>query len=210
MVRFPDLFQTSTSFFGIADYGGWYRSKGRPDCNIRMEKAIGKNPVEAPELYLSRNMIPGAGNAQSGIRHFFWDSEETQCPPGMVEDFIAKQRMVSCEKNTISHISKPGDKNRWIHGYRSGNKSLSVADDHFLPDVLAKREASPKLPNKGRLTVCGYLTTRNFQVWIDDGQRGRVEVEYNLETTPPQLRVVDNPGHWPVKLLWSSPLQNLP
>ncbi len=207
-VRFPDLFRTHTSFFGISDYGGWNLSKGRPDCNEKMEKGLGGGPEKLPEVYASRNFIPAAGNVKGAIR-FFWDEEEKQCPPKMVEDFIGVYKKAGGENSTV-HLSKKTDEHRWIHGYRGTVKSLNEADDIYLKDVFAKKFETPELPPKGTLVVCGYLVTKHFQVWIEDGQVGRVTVKYDLTGEKPVFEVTENTGKHKVKIELVTPLKDLP
>jgi pimeloyl-ACP methyl ester carboxylesterase len=209
MTRFPDLFQTYVSFFGIADYGGWHRSGGRPDCNEVMEAALGGTPDQLPKLYAARNFIPAAGNARSGRLHFVWDEDETMCPPAMTEAFLRVHREAGLANATI-HVSRQGDAPRWTHSYRSGNPDLSAADDLYLADVLAPKAASPVLPTRGRLVVPGYLVTRTFQVWIGDGQGGQVTVIYDLTGATPSLQVIDNPHGYRVRIEVASPLSRLP
>lgn len=208
-VRFPDLFQTCVSFFGISDYGWWHHSMGRPDCNVRMEKALGGPPDALPALYTARNANPAAGNARAARLHFFWDEEEKACPAGMIETFLANYRAAGLTHAT-AHVSRKTDAHRWIHGYRSGNPHLSApADALFLPDVLSAKKAPPRLPEKGRLVVPGYLVAQRFAVWIGDGQQGQVTVEYDQSGPQVSVKVVENPGGWDVRCLTTSPLQAL-
>ncbi|MCZ7647037.1 MAG: prolyl oligopeptidase family serine peptidase [Planctomycetota bacterium] len=208
MVRFPDLFQSCTSFFGISDYAAWNRSGGRKDCNASMERALGGGPDQQPEIYLARNFIPAAGNARAGSLHFAWDSQEAQCPPKMIEDFIAACKQAGVNR-LQAHVSKPGDKARWVHGYRPAGEA---ADALFLPDVLAPKPASPALPPSGRLVVPGFLVTRAFAVWIGDAKkgdvRGQVTIEYDLRKQP-MVKVVENAKNYPVGIE-ASPLALLP
>jgi len=208
MVRFPDLFRNYVSFFGISDYGGWHASKGRPDCNARMEQALGGPPEKLPEHYEARNAIPAAGNVGSGKIHFFWDEQEKQCPANMIEDFIDRYKKTG-KKNLAVHVSKSSDPLRWIHNYRSGNRHLTKADDLYLPDVLASDAKSPEVVPKGRLIVPGYLVTKHFQIWIEDGTKGQVAVEYEIKNGRAEVRVVENPKKYKVRIETKSPLANL-
>jgi pimeloyl-ACP methyl ester carboxylesterase len=208
MVRFPDLFRNYVSFFGISDYGGWHASKGRPDCNARMEQALGGAPDKLPELFEARNAIPAAGNVGSGKIHFFWDEQEKQCPANMIEDFIERYKKAG-KKNVAVHVSKSTDPLRWIHNYRAGNRDLSKADDLYLPDVMASDAKSPEIAPKGRFVVPGYLVTKHFQVWVEDGTKGQVAVEYELKDGRAEVRVVDNPKKYKVRIVKESPLANL-
>jgi dienelactone hydrolase len=206
-VRFPDLFRTCNSFFGISDYGAWNKSKGRPDCNAKMERAIGTMDAE-PDAYAARNANLAAGNVQTAKMHFFWDEAETQCPPDMIKTFVESHEKAGL-KNCTTHISKYGDKLRWKHGYRSGNKALSEADALFLPDIQAPLTSSPRLPKKGTLVVNGYLITRHFSVWIGDGQKGSVKISYDVSNAQPVVKVIENPKNFTVKI-GASPFADLP
>lgn len=209
MVRFPDLFRTYVSFFGISDYAGWHASKGRPDCNVRMEKALGGPPDRLPDEYLSRNAIPAAANALAGRLHFVWDEAETACPANMIEEFVANYRKSGLDK-AIMHISKKTDTIRWIHNYRSSNRDLTKADDLFLPDVMKTDVTSPRMPSNGKLVVPGYVVTRQFQVWVEDGTKGQVTVEYDTRGEKPIVTVVDNPKKYKVRIETTSPFAVLP
>jgi pimeloyl-ACP methyl ester carboxylesterase len=201
-VRFPDFFQTCVSFFGLSDYAEWYRSKARPDCNEVMDQVLGGGPDAVPEVYEARCATAAAGNAISRL-HFFWDSEETICPPAIIQDFLEAHRRAGGATPAV-HISKPGDARRWHHGYRTDNPDLGAADAVFLPDVLSVKRASPALPPRGRLAVTGYLVTRRFSVWIEDAKKGsvkgRVTVEYDLTGDKPAVKVVDNPRGYRVAI----------
>lgn len=198
-VRFPELFRTVVSFFGIADYGAWHRSGGRPDCNEWMELALGGTPDQIPEVYEARNAIPAAGNARCSRLHFFWDEEETMCPPALVEAWLDQYHRAGLGRAAV-HVSRRGDARRWIHNYRTGNPDLSAADDLFLPDVLAARPAVPALPSRGCMVVPGFVVTRFFSVWIEDGQRGQVTVEYDVGGAVPDVRVTVNPRGYAVRV----------
>jgi pimeloyl-ACP methyl ester carboxylesterase len=210
-VRFPDLFRTCISFFGISDYAWWYRSRGRPDCNVLMEQTLGGSPDEVPEVYEARNAIIAAGNALARL-HFFWDVEEKDCPAEMILNFIDVYKK-SGRTEAFIHVSKPGDIKRWRHGYRSKNRDISFADDIFLKDILDSQRSRPELPHMGRLVVNGYLVTRHFSVWIEDSKKGvvkgRVTVEYELGDEKPVIKVVDNPANYRV-IIEDSPLKILP
>jgi pimeloyl-ACP methyl ester carboxylesterase len=210
-VRFPDLFRTCISFFGISDYGWWHRSKGGgADRNATMEKVLGGAPDAVPEVYEARNATAAAGNALAKL-HFFWDAEETICPPQMTRDFLDSYRKAG-RSEASDHVSKPGDTKRWRHGYRAGNADLGAADEIFLKDVLAPKAAPPELPKTGKLVVNGYLVTRRFAVWVEDSKKGpvkgRVTVEYDLTGAKPVVKVVENPKNYKVSIE-ESPLAGL-
>ena len=208
--RFPDLFNTSVSFFGIPDYGGWYRSNGRPDCNNVMRDAIG-TPEQFPARFEARNMIPAAGNAKRTKWWLLWDSHETMCPASLVEDWITEAIAAGVHPASIKRsITTPAHAKRWVHNYRTGNRQLTAADDLFLPDVFV-----PPLPSglalekEGELVVPGYLVSRRFSVFVSDGTQGRVRIRYNITGRKARVDVIDNPRDLPVKIEHDTPIASL-
>lgn len=199
--RFPDLFKTAVSFFGISDYAWWHASKGRPDCNRVMEKAVGGPPDSVPARYEARNMTPAAGNSLRTNWHFFWDEQESQCPPGMIDDWIAAYRAAGGTK-VHRHVSRRTDSTRYHHGYRKNHADLCRADDLFFPDLLKPLvSGSLDLPPQGELVVPGYLVTRRFNVFLGDGQAGCARISYQISPGGRvQTQILDNPRQLPVEV----------
>lgn len=207
--RFPDLFNTAVSFFGISDYGGWYESKGRPDCNQWMEAAIG-TPAQFPAKFEARNMIPAAGNAPRTKWWLMWDVGEKDCPAHFVEKWMG-----ACGRagggQVRAHVTRPGDAKRWIHNYRSNNRDLTAADPLFLPDVMTPpAPGALALPVRGELVVPGYVVTKRFSVFLGDGTQGVARVRYRLDGAAPVVEVVDNPRGMKVNIRYDSPTARLP
>ncbi|MCE9590948.1 MAG: prolyl oligopeptidase family serine peptidase [Planctomycetes bacterium] len=207
--RFPDLFNTSVSFFGIPDYGGWYESRGRPDCNEWMEAAIG-TPTRFPARFEARNMIPAAGNATRTKWWLFWDIQEKDCPAHFVDKWMAV-----CGRAggafVRAHVTRPGDAKRWVHNYRSNNRDLTAADPLFLPDVFTRPESGVlSLPVRGELVVPGYVVTRRFSVFLGDGTEGMARVRYRLDGPRPVVEVIDNPRGTQVNISYDSLTAALP
>jgi len=205
--RFPDLFHVAAPFFGISDYGLWYETMGRPDCNETMRKVLGGSPSEKPAVYAARNACLAAGNARATRWHIFWDEKEEGCPPVLNEKFIEAHRAAGL-RNATPHRSRVNDKTRWIHGYRSHEPQLGRADRIFCREILSKAP-DLSLPVSGELTVCGYLVTRHFQVFVEDGRRGVVKIRYHLKAPKPEIMIVDNPENLRMTVSDKSPLADL-
>ncbi|MCX5658458.1 MAG: prolyl oligopeptidase family serine peptidase [Planctomycetota bacterium] len=212
--RFPDLFNTAVSFFGIPDYAGWWRNNTRPDCMETMRQVIG-TPDDQLENYEARDMIPAARNAMKTRWWFLWDSEETMCPISCVEEWMKAFATGGGDgggggKGCKRSVTTPKDAIRWIHNYRAGNRQLTLADDLYLPDVLAGPvDGGLKLPPAGELVVPGHLVTRHFRVVVADGTRGAVRIRYKLDSGKPSVEVIDNPRGLPVAIHYDSPTAKL-
>ncbi|MEI6422504.1 MAG: alpha/beta fold hydrolase, partial [Lentisphaerota bacterium] len=202
-VRFPDLFHVVAPFFGISDYGTWFQLCG-DSWNNEMSKAVGGTPAQVPLQYAARNSCLGAANNRNSKLHVFWDESETICPPVMNERFLESYRAAGLS-NAVAHISRVTDAVRWIHGGgRIQSPMLEKADDLIVNEIRAP-VPDLSLPQKGILTVCGYLVTRQFQVFIEDGQRGVVKIEYDLTGKEPEIKVKENPDNLQVKISLRTP-----
>ena len=68
----------------------------------------------------------------------------------------------------------------------------------------------PRMPPTGRLVVPGYVVTRQFQVWVEDGTKGQVTVDYDVRGANPIVTVVDNAKKYKVRIETTSPFAVLP
>jgi hypothetical protein len=176
-----------------------------------MERVLGR-PEDQPARYEARNAIPAAGNALNTNWWFFWDREETMCPPSCVDQWIDSYKAAGGTR-VHRQVTGPGDAKRWIHGYRTDNPDLAAADALFMPDVLrppAPARGSLALPIEGELVVPGYLVTRHFSVFVTDGTEGMVTVRYRLGSGAPDVKVVANPRGLPVTVRCESVTARLP
>lgn len=203
LTRFPDLFHVGASFFGISDYGLWYETAGRTDCNEIMKATLGGAPSEVPEVYAARNACLAAGNNHASKIHLFWDEEEKQCPPILNKKFVEAQHAAGVKPLT-AHVSRAGDKVRWLHGYRTDHPML-VHADAILAEDIQRDVPSLALPHTGMLVVCGYVVTRHFQVFVEDGRHGVVKVHYEFEDGRPEVRIMDNPKDYQVHISMQTP-----
>ena len=165
----------------------------------RLESALGGPPEVVPDQYRARDANAAAGNVSTARVHLFWDVEEKNCPPKMVEEFVRNHHLAG-GRQVDAHISRPGDTARWRHGYRSGIDDLAKADPIFLPSVVRSAERGLDLPKRGRLVVPGYVVTKRFSVWVEDGTRGAVTVEYDQSGEAVRVDVIENRGDWKVRV----------
>jgi hypothetical protein len=187
--KFPDLLNVGASFFGISDYEQWHRSMGRPDCNRTMEKALGGTPDEVPERYAARSAVRAVSNNPRTRLHLFWDTEETACPPELNLAFI-EASVAAGQDNVSAHVSGPDDPFRWTHGYRRDIPDLRHGDDLFVPEIAAGVRGVG-LADAGELTVCGYVVTRRFAVWIGDGKAHCIRIRYRAGDAGEEVEPLD-------------------
>lgn len=187
--KFPEMLGAGASFFGISDYDAWYRTTDRTDCMPTAERALGGTPEQVPQRYAARSSLRTVANNPHTLLHLFWDAEETGCPPILNQWLIDASRRLGYT-NIQPHITRPGDKSRWIHGYRTAQPQLADADEIFAPDFLAPRPQW-RLPDQGVLDVAGYVVTSRFAAWLGDGTSGLARIRYDLTGPAPRVQCVE-------------------
>jgi pimeloyl-ACP methyl ester carboxylesterase len=178
VTKFPDRFVIAVSFFGIADYGMWYKITTSKECIQSMNCWIGGSPEEFPDRYRARSSLEAAGNVQGTQVHLFWDEEELICPEPMNSQF--KQEVGKQSGGTggvYLHQSRKIDPYRWFHGYPDDQPSLIHAEDIFVP-LMIKQKGPLAFPLQGKLAVPGFVSTPGFEYWIEDGKNSFGWIEY--------------------------------
>jgi pimeloyl-ACP methyl ester carboxylesterase len=208
--KFPDLLDAGSSFFGVSDYAMWYRDRIRPGRNDALAQILGGTPDQVPERYAARSSLAAVTNNPHTALRLFWDADETACPPVLNESFLAAAAAAG-QTNVSRQWSRPGDAARWQHGYRPDHPQLAAADAIFAPDFLRMRPPRP-LPAEGELTVCGYVVTRRFAVWLGDGSSGACRIRYRCANGTVAVTPLETPlacelrvEQDPVLLSWRPP-----
>ncbi|MEO6053013.1 MAG: alpha/beta fold hydrolase [Chthoniobacterales bacterium] len=206
-VRFPDLFQVVAPFFGIAEYGLWHRLQPM-QYDADMNAALGGSPEKIPAIYAARNYTLGAANNSTARLHAFWDVEETICPPVMTEKFLEIYHAAGLS-NAVTHISQKEDAVRWHHKYRSEHPDIEKGDAVITDEIFAPL-VNTALPPQGTLVVCGYVVTRHFQIFIEDGSQGIATIAYDLTGEKPEVGILENPYELAITISMPTQLSLLP
>lgn len=178
-VRFPDAFRMLVAFCPVADYAAWFYTGADSTQKSMLSRDIGGSPQELPGAYLSRNAILASENNRQSRILIFVDEDDRECPPEQQgELWVARAETVGLE-NVELHISTPGEPTRWLYGH---SEALQDSEALFLPRLLEPKATPPVLPQTGQLHVPGYIITRGWECWLEDGRNGVAVVEYNLGT----------------------------
>lgn len=137
VTRFPWIFKNGVSFFGISDYGYWYKYCDDGKIRQQLEEDIGGTPWAFPEEYRLRNSLLRVQKSRDVNIFLFFDEEEKRCPKEM--NFLFKKAADSLGFNNVKIFeSNKGDSVRWRHGNPSTKKDLIRAEEIFLPYFLDK------------------------------------------------------------------------
>jgi hypothetical protein len=173
--KFPDLASITFDYFGITDYGytddGWYQQGND------VSSTFGGTPSTAPNNYYVADPI-------SGVRNYYGDVYAFHDTLDVTVEVIHSQRLrdtlTANSIDGIVDVSFSGDPIRYLHGLPTTytdieNKYATYKDYvHILPELSVN--------NQDVFLVQGFLKTKDFEIWLDDGLSEVATLDYNLTT----------------------------
>jgi pimeloyl-ACP methyl ester carboxylesterase len=181
--KFPDYFNSATSFFGISDYGhdpitGWYQASADDVQRGFLEAWIGGSPDDVPDSYHARFTL-GAITNYGGKLWLFHDHHDTNVP--VSQSLLVAEAM---DDAGLSHytlnVTSAGDRVRWLHEYPHDGSPVVDSEALFLPPILAREYPALTIPARGVFKIAGYLVTKHFEIWLGDGTNEFGEITYDL------------------------------
>jgi dienelactone hydrolase len=208
LTKFPDYFRTGSSYFGISDYGhnsasGWYFNGATASHQAQLVTDIG-NPTAGNPLvldkYAARNSNLASKNNPYSEIHLFVNYNETVCPPVNHNLY---------QSNAVSNASYPGQFNNinvhiggysqyvdfnnnglnesselqnWPHGLPTSDQQYA-AEAWYLSRLLTGQIAQPVLNDSDSFYVAGYVKTKQFFLWLGNGQNAAANLDYTLSAT---------------------------
>ncbi len=171
--KFPDYFTAIVSMCGMSDYLVWYQNDKVGEFRDELDIWIG-NP-ENEEAYHSRSGIRTVGNlcAPMAIIH---GRNDIRVPVYHARNYIEAAK--KCGKDgMIEYWEVPdvGGEDHWTHGTPEFFKKL----DAYRHDYICAHKEPVAIPQKGEMTVGGYLFTKAFSVVLDSIDRVAT-VQYDL------------------------------
>lgn len=203
--KFPDLFSVVVDHFGMSDPGvdatlGWYYQNTTYDTIL--QTWVGGTPAAVPDRYRARNHLEAvATNFTGGYLYVFHDNQDTIVPVNQSTRLVTN--LVSASRtNYETHYSDANQYPRWFHGQPDDQDSpLNQSEAIWGPVVAAKTHAAWTVAATGTVKVLGYIVTKRFSLWLDDGTHGAATVVYDttahtytvtpLTTTPISVKVVE-------------------
>ncbi|UCC38594.1 MAG: prolyl oligopeptidase family serine peptidase [Candidatus Aminicenantes bacterium] len=206
-VRFPDYFRMSIPYYGSPDTGHWLRllglsgktfeqwkqgvrSQGWPEGSITLFRniiqALGGMLHEVPDKVMARNLVLGVINNPYTQIHMIWDMQDGAAPSiTMRNKAYHKSAVEMGYTNVHIHYSKVGDSIRYLHWITPDN---ATAQRFFIPQILAETYPPPILADAGRLIVLGFVKTKQFLVWLGQGDDAVARVDYQVSFRRSEFR----------------------
>ncbi len=189
LAKFPYLFRTAASFFGIADIAELYKSNLRKDFNVIMRKFIGGTPEQNQIAWKTRNNVNALKNTLTKL-FVFWDKDNPIYPLTLLQPLLELDR-----KNIYIYLSEKSDSYRWKPSYFTCFEDFEAADAILLKEIesnpidadkghflIPKEKWSPHVQMKAKMSmiVPGYLCTPLFIAIVNTGRAGVAEIKYEI------------------------------
>jgi dienelactone hydrolase len=186
--KFPDYWNSVTSFFGMSDYGhdatdGWYQNGASGAHQTLMQTWIGGTPAAVPDAYHARAHVLAITNYSGGHLWLFHDEGDTSVPVVNAQN-VADAMSGAALTNYTLDITTAADGTRWVHGYPNTGEQeeLIEAEPTFITPITGGTYPAWTVPASGTLKVAGYLDTKRFRLDLGTLDDEFGTVVYNMTT----------------------------
>jgi hypothetical protein len=157
----------------MSDYGhdatdGWYQNGAGVEHKANMESWIGDNPTNVPDAYHARAHVLGMTNYSGGHLFLLHDDDDNNVPVVNITNVKDVLDAAGLTNYTVNRTDS-GDTYRWVHGYPTSGTataSLIVAEPIFINPIVDNTYSAWTIPASGTVTVCGYIKTKRFTIWL--------------------------------------------
>lgn len=159
--KFPDYFAAIVALCGMSDYLLWYKNDKVGEFRDELDVWIGS--PENTTAYASRSGITMVKNLCTPIS-IAHGKQDIRVPCYHARNYIDAVNKIG-KGNLINYWEIPdvGGADHWTNGTPEFFKKL----DKFRKDNLVCHTTPVNIPEKGEMTVCGYLVTKHFSVFLN-------------------------------------------
>lgn len=172
--KFPDYFAHVTALSGMSDYELWYQNDAKGEFRDELDVWIGD--VNDKEAYASRSGITTVGNLCSPMSIVHGELD-IRVPAYHSRNFVQAAKEKG-KGHLVSYLELAG-----IGGkdhYDNLTEELRLQMNAFYEDKRKTCKVPVSIPQKGTMTVCGYLFTKSFQIILNDINKVAT-VNYDLD-----------------------------
>lgn len=209
--KFPDLFNSIAVYFPISDYGyykneGWYYWGAGSSDLTNLLAWVGGPPTTHRKHYKARMTREAVSNYTGGYLRLFHDTGDTTVPSFHSTNVQNRLDTLGRTNYEIS-VTSSGDDPRWTHSYPnlSGVPDLTLGEIEYMQEINLKVRDDWTVATSGTLIVPGYIVTKRFEFWCDQGLDDYCTLTYNTTTRVFSIRSTTGGFPWTLKLLGQTP-----
>lgn len=173
--KFPDYFAHIVAQCGISDYAMWYENDAIGEFRDEMDVWIGD--FKNKEAYASRSGLTSVQNLTSPIAMVHGETD-VRVPSEHARRFAAEANKLG-KGDLVTYMELPGVGTRDHWGNITPEGMQALLD--FCEDERRKHMKPVHIPRSGKMTVCGYIFTKEFSVVLDSIDRVAT-LNYDLDT----------------------------
>lgn len=182
--KFPDLAGVASSFFGMNDYGydstdGWYYTN--TNFQSALETDIGGSPSEVIDSYRARMSLYAAKNAKYSEMFVYHDTSDSSVSAINAVNWDSEFTSLGYT-NLSTDLTGPGEYPRWDHGLPFDGDPLVKAEIDFYPDIINGTYKNPSIDSSGTFNIIGYIRSKEFEIFLNDGNEDTAILTYDLNT----------------------------
>jgi len=181
-MKFPDFFASITSCFGVADYGydptnAWYYTNTTFQATINT--SIGNPATFAATRHRSRYAIEGVpANLQGGQLFLFHDDADTSV--SVVNSRLLAAAMDAAGNTRYTYRESNSTQSaRWLHALPTGTSPITQVERIQFPKFRSGLFPPWTFSASGSARVHGYLSTKRFEIFLDDGKSSVATVDFD-------------------------------
>lgn len=174
--KFPDAFAAATSLCGMSDYALWYEQDQVGEFRDELDVWIGCSPDANPMAYRSRSGLTTVDNLCTPIYVVHGDTD-ARVPSVHSRRFVTKAAEVG-KNGLVRYRELPGVGAKGHWGNATEEMMVLIAAES--EENRCAHRSLVHLPDKGKLTVAGYVFTRLFSVVLDSIDKVAT-LEYDME-----------------------------
>ena len=178
--KFPDTYTAVISNFGMSDYGydptyGWYQQNAY--FWTPLTEAIGD--ISLTNRYYSRDATSAITN-YSGGKIFLIHDEGDSTVKKSHSDRIVSALSAASMTNYQTLFTTSADSLRYLHTMSYNGREQRFAESVYLPQL--KTMTAWTIPASGTLTIIGYIKTKRFEIWLNEGLDAVASLVYDTAT----------------------------
>lgn len=178
--KFPDTWNVVIDYFGMSDYGrsatdSWFVTSGYYQGGIAA--SVGGAPDVVPNNYYARDATAAIQNFSGGRLEIFHDDQDSTVPV-VNSTRITGGLDAAGLTNYDDRITTTTDAVRYIHTLDlEYGIPERTAESIWIP--LVKSTPAWTIPASGTVTVIGYIVTKRFTIWLNQGVDAAASVVYD-------------------------------
>lgn len=199
--RAPDLFNSIVCYFPISDYGyernySWWWERREVSDGTTLATWVGGTPLTHRKHYQARRTREAIANYSQGQMCVLHDRGDGTVAVSHSERIRDRVEALGYDHISVT-LTTTGDSPRALHANPDigAQPQLTLFEHEYMQQITNKVLPALTVPSSGTLLIAGWVTTKRFEFWADDGLDNVATLQY--DTTTRTFTIVSMTGSFP-------------